>query len=122
MYEGTKEYVDNALIQGFEELEGMDVGSEKYCDTITALSKVYNVRIDEEKLELAEKELNSNTEIKHHQLKNDFIKIMTDTGKAVLIVAGNSIWIKSLMKFEASGHIPTSKAFQFVSKGIKSLF
>ena len=115
--------LDDAITNGFNKLDGMEVGSEKYKTTVDQLTKMSDRVIEIEKLELDGDNQKSNREIvkdlRLKQMKQEqldrYIKhgltAVSDIGGIALTIWG----AKASWRFEETGTVTSTAGRKFIS-------
>lgn len=118
-----KTLLDDAITNGFNELDGMEVGSEEYKTTVDQLAKMTDRVIEIEKLELDGDNQKSNREIdkdlRLKQMKQEQLDRYIKHGLTAVSVIGGialTIWgAKASWRFEETGTITSTPGRKFIS-------
>lgn len=126
MDDQNKKMLEEAIAKCFENLDKEEVGSEEHSKRIGDIRKLYELKIEEEKLddersskslqrgENSEKLLHEEA-MKKEETKQLLFKVGGDIGKVVLTLGCYGIWMAKILFFEEHGNIHT-KAFSFIGK------
>ena len=115
--------LDDAITTGFNELDGMEVGSEKYKTTVDQLTKMTDRVIEIEKLESDENNQKSNREtdkdLRLKQMKQEQLDRYIKHGLTAVSVIGGialTIWgAKASWRFEETGTVTSTAGRKFIS-------
>lgn len=118
-----KTLLDDAITNGFNKLDDMEVGSEKYKTTVDQLAKMTDRVIEIEKLELDGDNQKSNREIdkdlRLKQMKQEQLDRYIKHGLTAVSVIGGialTIWgAKASWRFEETGTITSTPGRKFIS-------
>ena len=122
--ESTKKMLHEEIESQFDELEGIEIGSEAYRNAVDGLSKLMDREIEISKLQ-AEREdkLESRaieTRLKNRQLMDDKTdKIIRNglTAAGLVVTAGLTVWgTLKTFKFEETGTITSSIGRGFIQR------
>ena len=122
----NNEILEEAISTAMSILEMEEVGSESYSKVLNEVTKLYDRKIELDKIESGESkaalERGMETEkmlhehgIEAERTKQTIIKSGSDILKAIALAVANGIWLRQIMKFEETGSIST-KAFQLFGK------
>lgn len=115
--------LDDAITTGFNELDGMEVGSEKYKTTVDQLTKMTDRVIEIEKLESDENNQKSNREtdkdLRLKQMKQEQLDRYIKHGLTAVSVIGGialTIWgAKASWRFEETGTVTSTAGRKFIN-------
>ena len=118
-----KTLLDDAITNGFNKLDDMEVGSEKYKTTVDQLAKMSDRVIEIEKIELDVDNQKSNREIdkdlRLKQMKQEQLDRYIKHGLTAVSVIGGialTIWgAKASWRFEETGTITSTPGRKFIS-------
>lgn len=126
MDDQNKKLLEEAIAKALENLDKEEIGSEEYSKRIADIRKLYELKIDEEKIDesrnSAAMQRGQDTEkmmheekLKKEETKQTIFKIGGDIGKTILTIGAYGIWFLNLLKFEENGTIH-SKGWSFIGK------
>ena len=118
-----KTLLDDAITNGFNKLDNMEVGSEKYKTTVDQLTKMSDRVIEIEKLESNDcnqksiREIDKDLRLK--QMKQEQLDRYIKHGLTAVSVIGGialTIWgAKASWKFEETGTVTSTAGRKFIS-------
>lgn len=126
MDDQNRELLEEAIAKALENLDDEEVGSEEYSKRINDIRKLYELKIDEEKIDESRnsaamqraqdtEKMMHEAELKKEETKQTIFKISGDIVKVGLTLGAYGIWLLKILFFEENGTIRT-KAFGFIGK------
>lgn len=126
MDDQNKKLLEEAIAKALENLDKEKIGSEEYSKQIADIRKLYELKIDEEKIDESRnsaamqrgqesEKMTHEAELKKEETKQTIFKIGGDIGKTALTLAAYGIWFLNLLRFEENGTIH-SKGWSFIGK------
>lgn len=114
---------DDAITNGFDELDNMKVGSDEYKTTVDSTMKMTDRFIEIKKLELEEENQNANREIDKElrlkQIKHEQIDRYVKHGLTFISVVGGlalTVWgAKASWRFEETGTVTSTAGRKFIN-------
>lgn len=120
MQNEIKTLIDDVIVTEIGNLSGFDSGSEEKSAAINDLKKLYELRIEEKKLEQAEMERREESDSKKAQLeaqnKDRFINIGVQIGLTIMSLLAYDVWYRRGLKFEETGTITAPMTRNLLSK------
>lgn len=120
MQNEIKTLIDDVIVTEIGNLSGFDSGSEEKSAAINDLKKLYELRIEEKKLEQAEMERREENDSKKAQLeaqnKDRFINIGVQIGLTIMSLLAYDVWYRRGLKFEETGTITAPMTRNLLSK------
>lgn len=118
-----KTLLDDAITNGFNKLDGMEVGSEEYKTTVDQLTKMTDRVIEIEKFESEEDNQKSNREVdkdlRLKQMKQEQLDRYIKHGLTAVSVIGGivlTVWgAKASWRFEETGTITSTAGRKFIN-------
>lgn len=109
----------DAIERGFNELDKMEVGSEKYNKTVDQLTKMSDRVIKIEELKLAENNQENESKLKLKEMKQEQLDRYIKHGLTAISVVGGiilTVWgAKASWKFEETGTVTSTAGRKFIS-------
>lgn len=126
MVDELRNKLEETIEKCFDELETSEAGSEKRSNQVEDIRKLYQLKLEEDKQtsdmmnKAADRGAESERLEQENALKKEEIRVLREKGwieggKVVLVLLGNAVAMRKIMKFEETGTIAT-KAFQFLAK------
>lgn len=126
MVDELRNKLEETIEKCFDELETSEAGSEKRSNQVEDIRKLYQLKLEEDKQtsdmmnKAADRGAESERLEQENALKKEEIHVLREKGwieggKVVLVLLGNAVAMRKIMKFEETGTIAT-KAFQFLAK------
>ncbi len=126
MVDELRNKLEETIEKCFDELETSESGSEKRSNQIEDIRKLYQLKLEEDKQtsdmmnKAADRGAESERLEQENALKKEEVRVLREKGwieggKVILVLLGNAVAMRRIMKFEETGTIAT-KAFQFLTK------
>lgn len=130
MVDELRNKLEETIEKCFDELETSEAGSEKRSNQVEDIRKLYQLKLEEDKQtsdmmnKAADRGAESERLEQENALKKEEIRVLREKGwieggkvilNSGLILLGNAVAMRKIMKFEETGTIAT-KAFQFLAK------
>lgn len=126
MVDELRNKLEETIEKCFDELETSEAGSEKRSNQVEDIRKLYQLKLEEDKQtsdmmnKAADRGAESERLEQENALKKEEIRVLREKGwieggKVILVLLGNAVAMRKIMKFEETGTIAT-KAFQFLAK------
>lgn len=126
MVDELRNKLEETIEKCFNELESSEAGSEKRSNQVEDIRKLYQLKLEEDKQtsdmmnKAADRGAESERLEQENALKKEEIRVLREKGwieggKVILVLLGNAVAMRKIMKFEETGTIAT-KAFQFLAR------
>lgn len=123
----NKKLLSEKIKEGFESLSSMQNGSEEKSKAVDDVTKLYKLKIEEEKteaevqkLKIEEAKLEAEREEKKTQQKEVFYNTLINAGVQIGLAIGGwfayDVWHKRGLKFEETGTITSPETRNLISR------
>lgn len=107
MKDKTMELLSEEIQSEFDNLSNLEPGSEEHSKAVDSLSKLYKLKIEENKNEIDLVEKQKEEQLKRdqmtEQLKDRWWKFGLEVGEVVVPLVFYSVWMTRGFKFEETG-------------------
>ena len=114
-----KALYDDAITNGFDKLDKMEVGSDEYKVTVDQLTKMTDRVIEIEKFETDDSSRKSDNDFRLKQLKQEQIDRYVKHGLTAVSVLGGliiTVWgAKASWRFEETGTVTSTAGRKFIN-------
>lgn len=126
MDDQNRKLLEEAITKALGNLDKEEIGSEEYSKRINDIRKLYELKIDEEKIDESRnsaamqrgqdsEKMIHDEKLKKEETKQTIFKVGGDIAKVGLTLGAYGIWLIKILFFEENGTI-RSKAFGFIGK------